>query len=109
MPESVKRRGSSGPTIGATERSLASWRSLSSTAMPRRLGLGRGETLTGVGVGGDRLLQPLLERRGRLAGHQPVEVGEQRLRALAARDRVVGDVQAELAGAQLRVRLAGLA
>src|SRR4051794_19715906 len=33
MPESVKRRGSSGPTIGATERSVASWRSLSSTAM----------------------------------------------------------------------------
>ena len=29
----VNRRGSSGPTIGATERSVASWRSLSSTAM----------------------------------------------------------------------------
>src|SRR5215210_9109481 len=37
MPESVKRRGSSGPTIGATERSVASWRSLSSTAMVLRL------------------------------------------------------------------------
>src|SRR3954468_17010626 len=37
MPLSVKRRGSSGPTIGATERSLASSRSLSSTAMDRRL------------------------------------------------------------------------
>ncbi len=31
MPESVKTRGSSGPTIGATERSVVS---LSSMAMP---------------------------------------------------------------------------
>src|SRR3954451_7570525 len=37
MPLSVNRRGSSGPTTGATERSLASSRSLSSTAMDRRL------------------------------------------------------------------------
>src|SRR3954471_2098970 len=34
MPESVKRRGSSGPTIGATERS---WRSSVVAMRPRRL------------------------------------------------------------------------
>src|SRR5918994_1676940 len=39
MPESVNRRGSSGPTTGATERSVAV--SLSSMAMVRRLRSGR--------------------------------------------------------------------
>src|SRR4051812_1938679 len=41
MPESVKRRGSSGPTIGATERSAPS---CSSMAMRPRLPRGRGDT-----------------------------------------------------------------
>src|SRR3954452_16840310 len=37
MPESVKRRGSSGPTIGATERSCWSARSSVVAMWPRRL------------------------------------------------------------------------
>src|SRR4051794_27402718 len=37
MPESVKRRGSSGPTIGATERSCWSWRSSVVAMWARRL------------------------------------------------------------------------
>src|SRR5215210_8384181 len=58
MPESVKRRGSSGPTIGATDRSVASWRSLSSTAMERRLRRQRGGERRDHGFGAIGQLTP---------------------------------------------------
>src|SRR5215213_8726316 len=114
MPESVNRRGSSGPTIGATERSSVS---LSSMAMPGGYPSGTGAQRRFGPRGSRRAAYAVatMTQREHLRALPPVDaLAEQveapRALALAAAQAVLAERRAELlAGAAGEIDLAARA